>query len=47
LSPVLYLTAIVFALWLPWIAQAIYVFAALMWVVPDRRIEHVLHEGGA
>ncbi|HET6600093.1 MAG TPA: TMEM175 family protein [Burkholderiaceae bacterium] len=47
LSPVLYLTAIVFALWLPWIAQAIYVFTALMWVVPDRRIEHVLHEGGA
>jgi hypothetical protein len=25
-----------------WIAGAIYVFVALMWLVPDRRIERVL-----
>ena len=42
LSPVLYLAAIASTAWLPWIAQAIYVLAALLWVVPDRRIEHVL-----
>jgi uncharacterized membrane protein len=42
LSPVLYLVAIASTVWLPWMAQALYVFAALLWVVPDRRIEHVL-----
>jgi TMEM175 potassium channel family protein len=42
LSPILYLIAIASTAWLPWIAQAIYVLAALLWVVPDRRIEHVL-----
>ncbi|MGH8795783.1 MAG: TMEM175 family protein [Caldimonas sp.] len=47
LSPVLYLAAIVSTAWRPWIAQAIYVVAALIWVVPDKRIEHVLSEGGA
>ena len=46
LSPVLYFAAIVSTAWRPWIAQAIYVVAALIWVVPDRRIEHVLSEGG-
>jgi uncharacterized membrane protein len=42
LSPVLYLTAILTTAWLPWIAQAIYILVALIWIVPDRRIEHVL-----
>jgi uncharacterized membrane protein len=42
LSPVLYVVAIVFAFLSPWISMAIYVFVALMWVVPDRRIERVL-----
>jgi len=23
----------------PWIAQAIYVYVALLWLIPDRRIE--------
>ena len=45
LSSVLYLTAIASTAWLPWIAQVIYVFAALLWIVPDRRIEHVLSKG--
>ena len=42
LSPVLYLAAIVLAFLSPRIALAIYVFVALMWVVPDRRIERIL-----
>ena len=42
LSPVLYLAAIASTAWRPWIAQAIYVIAALIWVVPDKRIEHAL-----
>ncbi|MBI5041829.1 MAG: DUF1211 domain-containing protein [Gammaproteobacteria bacterium] len=41
-SPILYLLAIVAASWSPWISQALYVLVALMWLVPDRRIEHVL-----
>ncbi|HEX9626476.1 MAG TPA: TMEM175 family protein [Acidiferrobacterales bacterium] len=44
LSPVLYVVAIILAFLSPWISVAIYVFVALMWVVPDRRIERVLTE---
>ncbi|TXI92010.1 MAG: DUF1211 domain-containing protein [Burkholderiaceae bacterium] len=40
----LYAVAIIAACYLPFIAQAIYVAVALMWLIPDRRIEHVLHE---
>ena len=47
LSPALYVAAIASTAWLPWIAQAIYVFAALLWIVPDRRIEHALSKGQA
>jgi uncharacterized membrane protein len=43
LSPVAYLTAIAVTAWEPWISQAIYVVMALVWLVPDRRIEVVLH----
>jgi uncharacterized membrane protein len=42
LSPFLYLTAIGLSFVAPWAAQAIYVAVALMWLVPDRRIEHAL-----
>ncbi len=42
LSPVLYGTAILAAFYEPWIAGSIYVFVALMWLVPDRRIERIL-----
>ncbi|MEO7129397.1 MAG: TMEM175 family protein [Rhodoferax sp.] len=41
-SPVLYLTGIATAYWSPWISVSLYVFVALIWLVPDRRIEHVL-----
>jgi Predicted integral membrane protein len=30
------------AFFAPWISQAFYAFAALMWLVPDRRIENAL-----
>ena len=39
ISPFLYLAAIVLAFVQPLIADAIYVFVALMWLVPDKRIE--------
>jgi uncharacterized membrane protein len=39
LSPVLYIVAIVATLRSSWIAQAIFVNAALIWLIPDRRIE--------
>ena len=44
LSPVLYLLAILATAWSPWPAQAIYVGVALLWLVPDRRIERVLRD---
>jgi uncharacterized membrane protein len=40
LSPLIYLVAILATLLSPWISAALYVFAALIWLVPDRRIEH-------
>jgi uncharacterized membrane protein len=39
LSAALYLVAILSVLAHRWIAQAIYIIVALMWLVPDRRIE--------
>lgn len=42
LSLVCYFSAIPLAFVDPWIASGLYVFVALMWLVPDRRIERVL-----
>ena len=42
LSPVLYVIAIVATLRSPWVAQVILVIAALIWLIPDRRIEKSL-----
>jgi len=42
LSPVLYVIGIVSSFWVPWMAQAVYVSVALLWLVPDRRIENAL-----
>ncbi|NGY06295.1 TMEM175 family protein [Solimonas terrae] len=39
ISPVLYATAIALAFVQRWIADLIYVAVAMMWLVPDRRIE--------
>lgn len=41
-SLVLYVTAISVALFYNWLAQSIYALVAVMWLVPDRRIEKVL-----
>jgi uncharacterized membrane protein len=42
LSPVLYILGIAAAFWNHAISQALYVLVALIWLVPDRRIEHTL-----
>jgi uncharacterized membrane protein len=42
LSPIFYLAAIPLAFVSPWISSGLYLFVALMWLVPDRRIERVL-----
>ena len=47
LSPLLYLLAIASTFWVQWVAQAIYVCVALLWLVPDRRIEHALRHRDA
>jgi uncharacterized membrane protein len=44
LSPLLYALAIPLAFLDQWIAGGLYVLVALMWLVPDRRIERVLGE---
>ena len=41
-SPVLYVVAIVATRYTPWVSEAIFVAVALIWLVPDRRIENVL-----
>ena len=42
LSLVLYFVAIPLAFVSPWIAAGLYVFVALLWLVPDPRIERKL-----
>jgi TMEM175 potassium channel family protein len=44
LSPVLYLAAIPLAFMSPSIASGIYAFVALLWLIPDRRIERALEK---
>ena len=44
LSAVLYIAAIPLAFVSPWISSGIYTFVALMWLIPDRRIERILSE---
>ena len=47
LSMLVYLVAMVTAFRWKWISLALYIFVALLWLVPDRRIEHALtaHDG--
>jgi uncharacterized membrane protein len=47
LSPLAYLAAIASTWFVSWVAQAIYVGIALVWLIPDRRIEHALQRKGA
>ena len=43
-SPVLYIAAILLAFVSTWIAFALYVVVAFIWLIPDRRLERVLRE---
>ena len=45
LSLALYVTAVAFAFIRPWLAIALYVAVALLWLVPDRRIESLVKKG--
>lgn len=42
ISPILYAIAIPAAFYKPWISPCLYVFVALIWLIPDRRIERAL-----
>ena len=42
LSVIFYAIAIVCSFWIQWIAVGLYILVALIWLVPDRRIERVL-----
>ncbi len=41
LSPLGYLGAMGLAFWFPWVSLAIYLGMALVWLVPDQRIEQI------
>jgi len=47
LSPVVYALGIVSTFRWPWVALTLYVVVALLWLVPDRRIERSLHADDA
>jgi uncharacterized membrane protein len=47
ISPWLYVVAIPLAFLHPGISGALYALVALIWLVPDRRIERVLGQGGS
>jgi uncharacterized membrane protein len=44
-SPAIYAVAIGAAFWQRWLAGALYILAALWWLIPDRRIERVIGSG--
>jgi len=44
-SPILYILGILAAFLSPWVSQVIYATVALIWLVPDRRIEDALIAG--
>lgn len=46
-SPLLYVVAIPAAFVRPWISGALYIAVALMWLLPDQRIERVVAAGKA
>ncbi|ADE12101.1 TMEM175 family protein [Sideroxydans lithotrophicus] len=43
-SQVLYAIAIPLAFWNQWLSDALYVLVAVIWLIPDRRIERILEE---
>lgn len=42
MSPILYTIAIISCLYNGWVAGGIYVLVALIWLIPDKRIERIL-----
>ena len=44
LSPVLYALGIAISFYRPWLAGCIYIAVALMWLVPDRRLERAVKD---
>ncbi len=42
LSPVLYMAGILSTYWAAWLAQVFYVLVAVLWLIPDSRIEQEL-----
>ncbi len=45
LSPTLYLAAVPLAFVSPWISNALFVIVAMIWLIPDRRLERVVEDG--
>ena len=44
ISPLFYAVGIALAFIVPWVSIAIYVLVAVIWLIPDRRIEHAIKE---
>lgn len=42
----LYLVGLIASIWLPWVGLGAYVLVALMWLVPDSRVEALVQENG-
>ncbi|MCI0450013.1 MAG: TMEM175 family protein [Chlorobi bacterium] len=45
ISPVLYVAAIALTFVNEWVSGRIYVLVALIWLIPDKRIERIINEG--
>jgi uncharacterized membrane protein len=45
LSLAAYVVALVFAYIVPWVSVALFVTVALIWFIPDRRVERVISDG--
>ena len=43
-SIAIYLFAVIAAIWSPWVSIALYVLVAIIWFIPDRRVENSLRE---
>jgi len=41
MSVILYTVAIISAFFVQWLAQALYILVAIMWLIPDQRVERV------
>jgi uncharacterized membrane protein len=46
LSPLFYIIGIVSSFYNVWVAETLYVLVALMWLIPDRRIERTVASNG-